>query len=237
MIGQRTAVIVQPCFLPWRGYFDLLSRADVVILFDSVQYVDRSWFNRNRIMTRQGPKWVTVPLVRTSRDQPIRDKAIDDATPWRARLLETLRHAYGRCQHFEPAFSSLRPVLMSETAHLRDLAAATIGWGFERLGRRFECRFASDFAIGESRPIERLVALCKAVGADRYLSGPTARNYIHDDRAFAEAGIRLDWMAYDYPKYPQLLPYDESPLSIVDLIFNTGDNAARYVWPDVADRG
>jgi len=228
---NATAVIVQPCFLPWRGYFDLLSRARTVIFLDTVQYVDRSWYNRNRIMTAQGPKWITVPLKKSPQRTTILDKRIDDSEPWRERMLATIRHAYARA----PAFAELYPDLSETIAKphelLRDLAVATIDWGFRTLGRPLTYRLASEFDVDAPTPVGRLIALCKAVGATEYLSGPTARDYIADDGEFRAAGINLRWMEYSYPDYPQVAAHRETPLSIVDLLFNTGDTASRYIWP------
>ncbi|MGR8919341.1 MAG: WbqC family protein [Gammaproteobacteria bacterium] len=234
--AERTAVIIQPCLFPWRGQFDLMSRADVVVFLDTVQYVRRSWYNRNRIAGEKGPHWITVPVrTKGQYDAPIAEIEIDDSQRWRRKLLASVEHAYRRCEHFERYFAPLSALVNRDWSRLSPLAMASVRWAFEWLGREPEFLVASDLPVTATEPVARLVALCEEVGATRYLSGPAARDYIGDGAPFGAAGIGLEWMEYDYPAYPQVRSADV-PLSILDLLFNAGPDAARYIWPE-DDRG
>ena len=102
--------------------------------------------------------------------------------------------------------------------------------GFERPWYR-----SSEMALGDEAPraTKRLIRICKEVGAAQYLSGPTAQDYI-DAPAFAEAGVDLRYMEYEYPQYPQRFGEFVSQLSSLDLLFNCGSAAGEYIWGPMA---
>lgn len=227
-----TAVIVQPCFFPWRGQLDLLSRADVCVYLDTVQYVRRSWCNRNRIMTRSGPRWITVPVrAKGNYHASIREMQICRDERWPESLLATIRHAYSRCRYFDSYYESLSEMLSRDWKRIADLSEASIDWAMEQLSMSTRRCRASDLRVSVRDPIRRLVELCGQVGANRYLSGPSAKAYLTDSGPFTTAGIEVEWMAYPrYPEYPQRIPCKEVPLSILDLLFNVGPEARNFIW-------
>ncbi len=225
----KTVAICQSCYLPWKGYFDLIAGADEFILLDDVQYTRRDWRNRNLIKTRDGLRWLTVPVTVKGRfHQKIHDVVVSDRR-WRRRHLAALRHAYARAPHFAATYTFLE--------ELYD------GCGFERLSRinhRFLaalCRrldiptrlsWSVDYCATGDRN-ERLLTLCRQAGATTYLSGPAARIYLDVD-LFARHGISVRWMDYEgYREYPQLHAPFEHHVSIVDLLFNSGPDAVSYL--------
>jgi hypothetical protein len=231
----KTAVILQSNYLPWRGYFDLLGRADTAILYDSVQYTRRDWRNRNRIKTAQGPRWITVPVVVKGRyTQPI-DATRIAAADWAHRHIRAIELTYRHAA----AFDEVAPWLFAELAALADepmlstVNERLLRAVMEKLGIATPLRRCTALLpraeMASMDPSERLVALCRAAGADRYLSGPAAKTYL-DEAAFTRAGIAVAWMRYEgYPDYPQCWGPFEPQLSIVDLLLNTGADAPRYL--------
>jgi hypothetical protein len=231
---RKTVVIVQSNYLPWRGYFDLLSRADEAILYDSVQYTRRDWRNRNQIKTPQGVTWITVPVQTTGRlTQSIDEARVDRG--WAEKHMRSIELAYRR----SPAFESTAAQLFSTLAevaneplltHINERLLRTImDWlGIGTPMRRCTAVLGRE-NMRKMEPSERLIALCCAVGAQRYLSAPAARAYLDQER-FAQAGIAVEWMSYDgYPTYPQLWGAFVPNVSIVDLLLNTGQKAPRYL--------
>src|ERR1700710_2771832 len=92
--------IIQSCYIPWKGFFELIGRCDEYVIFDSAQYVKRHWHNRNRIKTADGVQWLTIPVVTKNRfDQPINEVAIE--RPWAEKHWRTLELAYKRAPWFE----------------------------------------------------------------------------------------------------------------------------------------
>ena len=228
--GPKSAVIIQPCFFPWRGQFDLISRGDALVFLDTVQYSHHNWYNRNRIMTPQGARWITVPVyTRNHLATPIRDIKIKNQEKWRKSVLGQIYHAYLRKAGFAKYFPEVEEIINREWEYLSDLSQASVAWCMARLGLDVETFKASELGVDEEDPVRRLVAILEKIGATRYLSGPSARDYIGDGALFREAGIELEWM--EYPQYPVYGDGAQENLSILDLFFNAGSSASEYIWP------
>tara|TARA_B110000027_G_C16122545_1_gene304198 strand:- start:16503 stop:17210 length:708 start_codon:yes stop_codon:yes gene_type:complete len=228
---NHTAVIIQPMFFPWRGQFDLQSRADTVVIFDTAQYVRGHWYNRNRIATRTGPQWISVPVDNKGhREILLKDIVITKDNRWRHKLINTVRHAYVKSPYFDLYFEEVKNLIASEWKSISDLSCASIFWAFEKLGKSPNFVLSSNLNIEAETAVDRLVALCQAVNSNHYISGPAAKSYIGDDDAFDRAGITLEWMSYDYTDYPQIYDSGKTEMSILDLLFNTGPEAPKYIW-------
>jgi hypothetical protein len=226
--GKRVA-IVQSNYIPWKGYFDLIAAVDEFILFDCVQFTKRDWRNRNKIKTEDGLRWLTIPVRSKGKYlQLIQETEIGDSS-WRSEHLEAIRHAYARARCFEGSWDWIeRAYAACESSLLSDVNATLILSVCELLGIPTKISRASDFELVQGRN-ERLISLCRQVGASTYLSGPSARGYIDDD-AFRSAGVSVEYMSYDgYPQYEQLHPPFEHGVSIVDLLMNVGPDASRYL--------
>jgi hypothetical protein len=232
---NKTVVITQSNYIPWRGYFDMMRSADEVILLDCVQYTRRDWRNRNRIKTPSGSVWLTIPVEAKGRfEQTIDEARISDRT-WASSHIRSIELAYRRARHFDAEspflFAALREVasepLLSNVN--RQLLCAIS----RRLGITVPFRESTEVlersALRALDPTGRLLALAKACGANRYLSGAAAKAYLNVD-AFAFENIEVTWMDYEgYPSYTQLWgPFDPS-VSVVDLLLNTGTDAPRFL--------
>jgi hypothetical protein len=226
-----TVVILQPSYIPWRGYFDLIRRADVFVFYDDVQYDKHGWRNRNRIKTAQGTRWLTIPVhPRTPQGAPLPIDAveIDWRQPWNRKHWETIRQSYAKA----PYFDRLRPLLEHFYLERRDLLLAdftialTAALAAELgLTTRF-CR-ARDLPAQGSKT-DRLISLLTGLGAAAYLSGPSAASYLEPAK-FAAAGIELAYIRYDYQEYPQLYPPFDPQVSLLDLLAMTGPDARAYL--------
>ncbi|HEX5053992.1 MAG TPA: WbqC family protein [Planctomycetota bacterium] len=220
-MSKRVAV-VQSNYIPWKGYFDMIASVDEFVLFDDAQYTRRDWRNRNRIKTREGPLWLTIPVEVSGRYlQPIRETRISDPG-WRERHWRTIAHSYAKApcfREFGPQLARLYetasdPLLSQVNRHLLEGIC-------KLLGITTRLSWSMDYQLCDGKT-ERLVQLCRQMGATEYLSGPTARGYI-DEALFAEAGVAVRWMDYSgYPEYPQLFPPFVHEVSIVDVLLNTG---------------
>ena len=231
----RTIVITQSNYLPWRGYFDLLRSADEVILLDSVQYTRRDWRNRNRVKTEAGCTWLTIPVEVKGRYHQAIDETLVSDPGWAATHRRTIEHAYRRAPHYAAVAAWIEALLaeVADEKHLTRINETLLRAIGLRLGLAMAFRRCTDLLDREAMrtmdPTERLARLAEAAGAERYLSGPAAKAYL-DPSVFASRGISVDWMSYDgYPEYPQLWGGFEPQVSIIDLLFNTGDEAPRYL--------
>jgi hypothetical protein len=229
MSGGKRVAIVQSCYIPWKGYFDLINLVDEFILYDDRQYTRRDWRNRNRIKTPQGSQWLTIPVeVKGRYDQRIDETRISDPA-WAEKHWKTLTHNYGSAAHFadyRDTFQELYeratdPLLSQTNRHF--LEAIHVLLGIET-----QLSWSTDYEANGSKT-ERLVSLCRAAGATAYLSGPSAREYM-DEILFDEAGIELGYMDYSgYPEYDQPHPPFDHGVTVLDLLFSVGEDAPRYM--------
>lgn len=217
----KRVAILQPNYIPWRGYFDLMAQVDEFIIYDDTQYTRRDWRNRNKIMIGQQARWLSIPVDATGKyDQLIRDVRI--ANPkWQKQHLESLRHAYGKAPHFSEMMDLLALGYESQCYRwLVDADVAFLALIKDYLGLTARISFASDYHV-EGRKTDKLVALCQAAGGSSYLSGPAAKTYIQPER-FEDAGLALDYISYpQYPSYAHVSTYAQA-ISIVDALAHCG---------------
>ena len=227
---DRTVVVLQPGYLPWLGFFDQLSRADVFVYYDDVQYDKHGWRNRNRIKTQDGAQWLTVP-VRHEGLPRIADVEIDQRTAWARKHVASIRQAYARAPFLKRYLPAFEEVLQRKWERLVDLDLACASLMADWLGLKRQVERSSTLGIGGVRS-ERLVNICRHFGASRYVSGDSAAAYL-DVPAFAAHDIAVEWQAYSHPTYPQLHGDFVPNLSALDLLFNCGPDAPLIAFASI----
>jgi hypothetical protein len=226
---MKKIAIVQSNYIPWKGYFDLIAAADEFILFDDMQFTRRDWRNRNQIKTPQGVQWITVPVkVKGRYDQSIRETQID-GTDWARSHWKAFMANYRRAPHYDAVAALLEATYLQFTDRsLSELNRSLLEIVCAYLGITTRISNSWDYKLSAGKS-ERLADLCLQAGGDEYISGPSAKDYI-DEQVFADRGIRLRWFDYQgYPEYPQLWGKFIHGVSITDLLFNCGPEAARYM--------
>lgn len=208
----------------------MVHMVDEFILYDDMQYTKRDWRNRNLIKTKDGLKWLTIPVeVKGKFFQKIKDTKISDGS-WAREHWKTISYNYAAAPYFksyqeplEKAYAECENEESLSTVNHKFLVLVC-GW----LGIKTKISWSMDYPLVEGKT-ERLVGLCKSAGADFYLSGPSAKDYI-EEKFFQEAGIGLEYMDYSgYPAYTQLFGPFEHGVSILDLIFSEGPNAVKFM--------
>lgn len=226
MSGKRVA-IVQSSYIPWKGYFDLINLVDEFILFDDVQYTRRDWRNRNRIKTGAGTRWLTIPVAVHGRfHQRVDETEISDRA-WADQHWAILQQSYGRAPFFAERREWLEELYRgSHDRRLSDINRRFIEAICRVLGIATKLTWSTDYRA-EGRKTERLLSLCAQSGATEYLSGPSAKAYLEEER-FAQNGVTLIYMDYSgYPEYPQVHPPFDHHVTALDLILNVGADAPR----------
>jgi hypothetical protein len=226
---KKSLAVVQSNYIPWKGYFDLINMVDEFILFDVVQYTRRDWRNRNLIKTPQGLQWLTIPVdVKGKYLQKICETRVSDPN-WAIKHWTNIAHNYGKAKHFREnreIFESL--YLGSTEEYLSQINHKFIREICNLLKIKTRITSATDYPSVEGKS-ERLIALCKAVGANHYVSGPAAKAYM-DEPLLAAEGIHLSYIDYSgYPEYFQLHGEFEHGVSVLDLIFNEGAAAPSFM--------
>ena len=221
---MTTASIHQPQYVPYLGFFHKLANSDVHVLLDNVQFHRRGLQHRNKIKTSTGAQWLTVPVSSSSREV-LGEVRVSQTEPWQDKHGKTLSLNYARAPHFPALGKELVDLLGKPWDRLCELNEALIRWVMQATGIRTELVRASDLGVDGTRT-DLLVELCRAVGADRYVSGPGGRRYMELDR-FDGAGVEVVWQEFTHPTYEQLFPSVGfvPDLSIVDSLLCCGPEA------------
>lgn len=223
---SRTAVIHQPDFLPYLGFFERLLHADVFVLLDNAK-PSRGWTCRDKIKTPNGAIWISLSVKNTPDDTPICETELSEDIDWRTKHINILRENYRKSPYFAEIFPEIEQLYAYPCTKLLDFNRASI----ELLMRLFDIRIETVVATSlspEGKSNELNVDILKKIGADRYLSGSGARAYFRPE-PFAEAGIEVLWQDFQHPVYSQLygdfVPY----LSSIDLLLNCGIDESRKI--------
>lgn len=216
------AVILQPGYLPWIGYFEQMNRAEIFVHATNLQYTRQDWRSRNRIKTRKGWQWLTVPVK--SKGQyyvPINEIRINNDIPWAKGHMNLLRENYREAPYFSDYVPFFEDTYTRRWDLLVDLDIHIINYLRDVLGINVRTVDIVDLDLGEEDRNTRIIKTCQRLGAATYLSGTAARDYIKPE-LFEEAKINLEFQDYVHPVYPQLhgpfIPY----MSVIDLLFNCG---------------
>jgi len=215
-MGKRIAIL-QSNYIPWRGYFDMISQVDEFVIYDSVQYTKNDWRNRNLIKTPTGVQWITIPVYHKL-DQKIKDTKVSDKD-WNIKHWNTLVQFYGKTKYFDYYKSFFENLYKKiDTIYLSEINRIFIEAVCELLDIKTKITDSSLFELCGDKT-KRIADICKSLGADTYLSGPAAKDYM--DMNIME-GIKTEWMRYDYLEYDQLYPPFKNGVTVLDMLFNEG---------------
>ncbi len=228
--------IHQPEFAPWLGFFHKVAQADRLILLDDVQFRKNYFQNRNRIRTREGACWITVPVKSHPLSTPIHEIRIagDAHPPWWRRINQTLRHVYHHAPYFDEIFPEWSRLLEGASERLIHLNLPILLWMLKWFGLTQEVLLSSTLQT-KSRGSQRIRDLCLAVGATTYVSGVSGRDYL-DLEDFHRAGVRVEFQEFRHPIYPQLHPGFVPQISALETLLLFGPSCRRLIQPDWAER-
>ena len=225
----KKVFITQLNYIPWKGYFDSIAAVDEFIIYDDMQYTQADWRNRNKIKTRTGLQWLTIPIeVKSKFGQKINEAIVAD-TRWGKKHWMNLVQNYSKAQYF----SEIRDLLEDLYLDTNERYLTKINQRFlerinDYLGISTSIRRSEEFHLAGEKT-ERLVHLCKQVGATEYYTGPAATAYL-DEPLFSQEGIRVHYWDYSgYREYTQLHGTFEHGVTILDLLFNVGKRSPEHM--------
>lgn len=227
------SAIMQPTFIPWIGYFDMIDKVDRFIFLDHVQLTKRSWQVRNRIKTSEGEKFITIPILKNKSrsDLCIKDALICYNDNWDKKFLKTLEQYYKKSTHYKDVYVWLEKIINQRIKTLGALNIEIIKDISKRIGIKTNMYRSSELHYTKEKD-EMLVALIKEIECDNYLSAQGSSVYIELNSpggSFTKNKIELYYHNYEHPNYEQgknsFLPY----MAIIDLLMNIGFNNALNV--------
>ncbi|WP_341659334.1 WbqC family protein [Vibrio sp.] len=226
---SKKVAISQSNYIPWKGYFDLIASVDEFVLYDDMQYTRRDWRNRNKIQTPSGLSWLTIPVdVKGKYLQTIYETRVSNNL-WKRKHWKSICQSYSKSKYF-----SKYNHIFEELYHRDDFEMLSqINESFIRaicsiLNINTKIVQSKEFSLRDGKS-QRLLGICADLNASEYVSGPAAKGYL-DESIFIDNNIKVSWMDYsDYPEYSQKYSPFEHGVSILDLIFNEGENAGKYM--------
>jgi hypothetical protein len=217
----------QPQYLPWLGYFDKIDKADAFVLLDNVQFKRNDVQNRNKIKTATGGQWLTVPVTYRFQ-QLINEVEINNRERWQHKQQQALISNYKKAPYWSALEGFFTGLFQSQWQTISQLNIHVVKKLVEILGITTPLHIASEMGNFPEDPDERLIAITKYFGADTYLAGSGGRNYMEMEK-YDRTSINVIFQDYKHPVYDQLfgdfLPY----MSVIDLIFNHGDESLRIL--------
>jgi len=227
---MKRIAVLQSNYIPWKGYFDIIRSVDEFIIYDDTQYTKRDWRNRNLIKTRQGLKWLTIPVkVKGRFTQTVNETRISN-NKWAEKHWKAITYHYNKARYFnnykdifERAYKKASGLEYLSQVNLLFITVIN-----QILGIETKISDSTEYVL-EGDKNQKIISFCRQTGADTYITGPSAKNYLREE-LFIEAGIELEYFNYEgYSEYDQLFGSFLHNVSIIDLIFSTGEKAKSYL--------
>lgn len=218
--------IHQPQFLPWLGYLDKIDQADIFVVLDNVQFKKNEWQNRNRIRTADGWQWLTVPVLHHF-GQRLNRVEINPTAHWHSQHLRAIEMHYAQAPYRERYLPELQAIYEMAWPTLTEMNLAVLRWMMGAMGITTPVQLASELLLRDNAT-DRLIDICRAVGAGRYLCGPGAESYMDKPR-FLASGVVLEMQYFHHPTYKQCYDPFISGLSALDLLLCHGPEAGMIL--------
>lgn len=220
--------IHQPNYIPWIGYFYKILNSDVFVILDDVQYIKNSFINRNKIKTPQGDCWLTVPVCyKGNFGSNINEVKINNELKWNDRHLKTISMNYSKAKYFNKYYEDIYNIIKSEYTYIDQLNINLITYFCKQLKIHTKIVKSSELNVN-GNSTERLINICKTLKADTYLSGKGGEKY-QDEDMYRKNGIKLIYTNFKHPFYTQLWGEFIPNLSILDLLFNCGEESIEII--------
>lgn len=219
--------IIQSNYIPWRGYFDFIASVDLFVFHDDLQYTKGDWRNRNKIKTKNGLRWISVPVKYKHTEQLICDTEVDYSTNWQKSHINQFHAAYFRAPNYCDAHEILQNNFQQQPRTISELNISLVKDICEYLDIKTPLAMSSEYQPVGTKT-ERLLSILCNIGADTYVSGPSADGYL-DKELLRKSSISVEYKRYDYPEYSQLHKSFNSNVTILDLIANCGKNCSDFL--------
>jgi hypothetical protein len=225
-----TLAIMQPYFLPYIGYLQLMNAVDRFVFYDDVAFINRGWVNRNRILVGGKEHLFTVPLQGASQNKTIREIALSEDPKWRGKLLKTFEQSYRKA----PFYETVMPMVEKIVNFKADTIADYIFHSFTELTTYLDITTAlvpssTIYENSHLKAQERILDICQQEGATHYIN-PIGGQELYDRALFAQAGIKLDFIQSKRVEYPQLSNEFIPWLSVLDILMVNDVNQVRSMF-------
>ena len=230
LVMTSKAIITQSNYVPWKGYFTSMISATHLVLYDDMQYTKRDWRNRNKIITRSGPKWLSIPVdTKGKYHQKINETKIKDPD-WNLKHWNNIKENYRKAPFFSDYGKVIEEIYLKElqgVEYLSSINRKILERFIQMLGLQIEIIDSRDFDLIGNKT-EKLVNICKDLDATEYFTGPAAKSYMQED-LFTSQGIKVNYYNLDgFQEYNQMWDGFDHFVSIIDMFMNLGEDTIKY---------
>ena len=224
--------IMQPTYLPWLGYFELIENCDIFVYLDDVQYVKKTFHSRNKIKAKAGELLLTVPVLsKNNFFQLLSHTRINNEINWKRKHFKSIEINYCKAAYYNNYINELRKIYMNNYNSLVELNVKLIEWMMKKIGIKTETMFSSQINAGGKKD-KRIVNICKKLNANILYDTFGAKKVL-DESYFNENNIELIFQNYKHPIYKQQWGNFISHLSVLDLAMNEGPNTLGIIQSGV----
>ena len=229
--------IHQPNYIPWIGYFHKIASSDVFVIFDDVQLPrgkKNNFVKRNRIKTKSGAKWLTIPVKNKSQMVPINKVEINNDMPWKENHRNSISHNYTKSHFFKDYKYEFQKESEKDYKYIAEFNVALIKFFMNVLEINTKIVFSSSLGVNKTGT-EKILGIIKKLNCNQYItgSGLGSKKYVTDnENLFKEYGIELILHKFTQPVYPQQFNEFVPDLSIVDILSNIGKHETMRIIND-----
>ncbi len=229
-MAHKTVTIHQPTYLPYVGFFNKIKKSDIFILFDTAQYVKNQFINRNKIKSKNGSVWLTIPIENNkSYLKPIKDVLLPKNEKWKEKHWKSILQNYSQTEYFEKHKTYFEKIYNKKWTKLVDINTEIIDYLMGEFNLNKKTLFASEIlSKNKKNATDILIELVENVDGNKYLSGPSGKQYLELSK-FKDAGIEVEFQQFEHPIYKQKYNGFETNMAAIDLLFNEGQNSKNIL--------
>ena len=225
---MKAVTIHQPNYLPWVGFFQKVSMADIFVILDTALFTKNGFIHRNKIRTKNGWRWLTIPISNKFKGVPIKDVLLPQDKKWRSQHWNLILGNYGKARYFKEYkefFEGVYKNMPYKT--LGELNEAIIRYLLKLFDIKPVIVRSSNMDISEElHKTDLNLKIVKKVGGDVYISGIGGKKYL-DVEKFTKNRVTVKFFEFEPFEYPQRWPGFEPYMSVIDLLFNVGAEKSR----------
>ena len=222
--------IMQPTFVPWAGYFGLISYVDKFVFLDDVQFDSRSWQQRNKIYNNNATAWLTIPVIKKNlQNQKIFDVKIDLSSKFKKKHIKRIYHNYAKAKYFKKYITFFEELYSKEFKYLSEMNIFFIKEICSLINIHSEFFTSKSLDVNGNKS-EKLINICNELKIKKYISVEGSRNYLEaDSELFLNKKIDIIYFGYNEVEYGTFYNNFYPKLSIIDIIFNCGENSKKII--------
>lgn len=222
--------IMQPYFMPYIGYFQLINAVDKFVIYDDVNFINKGWINRNYIQLNGEKKLFTIPLIKASQNKLIKEIEIVPDEKWKIKFLSLIMHAYKKAPYYNEAYRLLEEIIYCKNRNISKFLVHSITQVLKYLEIQTELiQTSSKYLNNNLKDQKRILNICQIENATQYMN-PIGGIELYDKKLFQEHGIKLSFLESKNIEYTQYDNIDIPYLSMIDLMmFNSKEEIVAFL--------